>query len=164
MSIHAAHNGGYFPGLNADGSSGDLSVENRYAIMLTENLFAGEYAIAPIDDKIVWTQGPVTTANYSYAMLQVPPQGGRRAEWRETLNKYAPVMGARNTGTASNPRSIWSEGSAGWSGDLVYNDNHAEFAESPIISHTDFGGTAHRNDHLFQSAGKTDAYLIYSGN
>ncbi len=77
MSIYAQHNKtgtseGKFPGLDEGGdieastttpggggvtlaAAADGSVPaHRYAIMLDKNLFSGEYAIAPIDDKTVY--------------------------------------------------------------------------------------------------------------
>lgn len=178
LVMYAQGNKSKFPGLNADGTDGDLSVENRFAIMLRNNYFTGEYAISPSEAKTAWTTGPVTSAHYSYAMLQIPPEGGRRTEWSETLNTEAAVVGDRNLGTAAAPSSVWSHPGDPWRGSVLWNDNHVGF-ESTHVVRTNYGGysahlpdgtkqyvgpTNNPSDHLFDAAGVSDALLIHSGN
>lgn len=185
MVMYAQGNGNYFPGLNKDGRDADLSVENRLQILLEANYFTGDYAVSPSETKTVWTTGPVTSANYSYAMLHVPAAGGRRDEWFTTLNTQAIALSDRNVGTASAPLSVhaqaathiprpprpWRPLSGGygysqpdWRGTVVYNDNHVIF-ESTHLLETRYGVAApNKADDLFQSPGTDDALMIHSGN
>lgn len=181
MVMYAQGNGGYFPGLNADGTDGDLSVENRFEILLKNNYFTGEYAISPMEHRTAWTTGPVITAHYSYAMLQVPPSGQRRVEWSETLNNQAIAASDRNTGAPGAPTSVYS-GTAvpnnrfgcthrrypnTWVGSVVYNDNHVVFGqthEPDTVYGTGKAAVLNKLDHLFDSTGDHDALLVHSGN
>ncbi len=155
---------GFFPGLNPDGTHGTITVEERFKILLDVNAFTPEYLISPADsNKTDWHSGPLTTANYSYAMLQVPAQGGRHDEWAETINTQAIVLSDRNTGTTQQPASIWSARGGPWQGTVVHNDNSTGFESTDTFA-TEYAGIAHANDKLFEAAGDDDAYLIHSGN
>ncbi len=155
------------------GSDGSYPVV-RYAIMLDKNLFSGEYAIAPIDDKIPYGGGSgsggtsanyrniLSTQNFSYAMLALVDTSSvaveyqretfadyRCAEWAETMNSQAAIMADRNT-LANSPydaSSIWT-GTDPWEGSLVWNDNHAIFQTSTTAD-TRYGNHPTNGDHLF---------------
>src|SRR5690606_18902402 len=125
MVMYAQGNNSRFPGLTGqnmlfpsdgfqvnDHTKDGAFPETRYRIMLDGNYFTGEYMISPSETKTEWTTGVVTTLNFSYAMLQISDgtgsvennllapdaNAGRRAEWSETLNTEAAIMGDRNTG------------------------------------------------------------------
>ncbi len=174
MSIFAQHNKtgtseGKFPGLDEEGDletsipitttlGGDGGAPvNRYALMLDKNLFSGEYAIAPIDDKTVWTSGDdLSSQNFSYAMLAINGTDAyntyRVKEWAETLNSNAPIMCDRNVASDA---SIWEN--SGWEGSLVWNDNHAVYRNSQTFTkkgETRFGNTSGviNADKLFSTA------------
>ena len=187
MIIYAQNNktggsAGRFPGLDALGRRTKPRVQDRYRIMLEANLFTGAYAISPSDTgKTAWTTGPVTTNNYSFAMLQLPEKGERTVEWGETLNPEAIVLSNRNRGTAQQPRGPltgttkdWldlyffrvpiADYGPGWAGRVVYNDNHVQMQDGVIVPRTRYGSATHQQDHLFRSAAGDDACLIYSGN
>ncbi len=165
MSIFAQHNKtgtseGKFPGLdeegdlltsaplpNVDATPGAETGANplvRYAVLLDKNLFAGEYAIAPIDDKTVWggSSDTLSTQNYSYAMLAIgkytsppnPYHSYRIKEWAETLNSGAVIMSDRNTGSNV---SIWG---TPWEGSTVFNDNHAVYQNDFTLQTTNYAG------------------------
>ncbi len=153
--------------VNTEGGDGADPV-TRYAIMLDKNLFSGEYAIAPIDDKTVWGGGSeqLSTKNYSYAMLGLvatgtnsysePDAAARRTEWGETLNSQAPIMCDRATGGGQytgGTYSIWIQSNGAWEGSLVWNDNHAVFQNTKDLHNTRYGnlvGTySTRSDDLF---------------
>lgn len=180
LVMYADNNGGYFAGLDASGADAGLSVEHRFQVLLEANYFTGEYAVSPIEAKPPWIIGAVTTANYSYAMLQIPMAGGRRDEWSVTLSADAIVLGDRNTGTPAQPTSIHSNQprpktggigdwlwtrryGPGWSGQVVFNDNHTEYLETPVHD-TTYSRSANLSDHLFQATADDDALLIHSGN
>lgn len=174
MVMYSTDNGGYYPGLASDGSVGEIDVESRFRLLLERNFFAGDYLINPNERKTVWTAGALTSDNYSYAMLQVPDAGGRREEWRETMNADAIVISDRNTGTVANPEGVMTglprRGSGcawrsyrGWAGAVVFNDNRAEIVETHVHD-TVYGGVATADDHIFEAAGDDDAYMVHAGN
>ena len=135
----------------------------------------------------------MTTANYSFAMLQLPARGNRRAEWAETLNSDAPVLSDRNAAASgSSPTSVWSgttRANAGWSltnryypnhwiGVVLWNDNRAGFEQTHVHAttygpghhHSAYSGvpptaaSINANDDLFSAASDSDALMVHSGN
>ncbi|MEX0744969.1 MAG: type II secretion system protein [Phycisphaeraceae bacterium] len=180
LIVDAQNNSGYYTGLDVDGKPAGLAVEERFKALLDGDFFTPEYAVSPSETSPairVWQTGPFTSDHHSYAMLQVPVSGGRYEEWRETFNPAAIAVTDRNTGTASQPASIytgatrgggsgcsWRAGTyAGWAGGVAFNDNSVQFTEHHRDA-TDYAGHAHVDDHLFEAAGDDDAYLIHSGN
>lgn len=180
-------NKGYFAGLDKQGQfieskagqlegSGDgarwggqrgIDIESRFAMLIEGEFFTADYAISPseIDPAIQpWDRtSPLTSRHYSYAMLQVPEEGGRHEEWSQTLSGQAIVLSDRNLGSADKPRSIHS-GDGPWRGSVLWNDNHVAF-ENEHVYETQYGGAAPtKDDHLFESPGNDDALLIHTGN
>lgn len=174
MVTYSNGNKNRFPGINEVGENDGITVEQRYQRLIENDFFTPEYAISPMDyDNTIheWDSNvPLTSENYSYAMLQVPDTGGRRDEWSTTLNSQAITVTDRNTGSIVNPRSIHTELSdKKWRGGIVFNDNHTAF-ESGHTFETRYGKTHHgetstnKQDHLFDTSGTDDALLIHSGN
>ena len=126
MVIYANGNKERMPGLDSKGyiiyddgnrftsktgaSGNGATVEARFWIMLEDNIFSGDYIISPAETKTVWTTGKVTSANYSYAMLNIhdgmtipvsdsdrvrPNQAGRAREWRISINTQAVLLADR---------------------------------------------------------------------
>ncbi|MFW6060978.1 MAG: hypothetical protein ACODAQ_12425 [Phycisphaeraceae bacterium] len=158
----------YFPGLDKTGQPTDLTVENRFHLMLDDNLYSPDYLISPKENtgKSAWSAGPFTDKHYSYAMLQVPKEGGRYDEWQETLNADAIVLSDRNTGrnTTNQISSLQTQPNSGqWEGGVCYNDNHVT-TEDTTHFETKYGGIHNKHDHLFEPTGRDDAYLIHRGN
>lgn len=187
MVMYAQGNRSYFPGLTKDGRDDNPGVENRFSIMLNNNYFTGEYAISPVEVKTAWTTGAVSTAHYSYSMLQLPPDGGRRSEWRETLNTHAAVLSDRNTAAAGAPATgVWSGQSYGsnsfgcsnpslpttWVGSVLWNDNHVSFESTQFVAttygpHPSASSAApvqNPKDDLFHAVSSDDALMVYLGN
>ncbi len=173
MVMYAQSNRMYFPGRDRNGSIVDANVEYRFQRLLEGNYFTGEYAISPSEIKAVWTTGTVTSANYSYAMLDIDAgPGGRYNEWRDTLNTEAPAIADRNTGTdaAANVESIWSPHPGDWRGSVAYNDNHVVFETThvPLTRYTPDGvewydTSVNNADNLFAADSPDDAMMIHSG-
>lgn len=171
MVMYAQGNKGYFPGLDSAGADGRTDVAARFEILLHGNYFTGEYAVSPSETFTAWTTGPVYPHHYSYAMSQLPPTGQRRAEWSETLNTEAAVLGDRNKGTAALPHSVHTEAASypNWRGTVAYNDNHVVF-ESTHVVETAFGTGKHtvtnKADHLFaeDTTSDDDALFIHTSN
>jgi len=159
---------GFYPGLNPDGTHANIRVEDRFLELLNANAFTPEYIINPTDSRKtpydMTAGGPLTTDHYSYAMLQVPTQGGRHDEWRETINTAAIVLADRNTGTAAQPESVWSGPANPWHGTTARNDNSTFFESTHILDGLRYGSIDSDQDHLFEPTSDDDAYLIYNGN
>jgi len=166
MVMYGQSNGSFYPGFAKDGSLVDASVEHRYQVLLDGNYFTGEYIISPVEALIEWTTGPVSSANYSFAMLDINSTGERAKEWRETLNPDAVLISGRNTGTDAidNVSSIHSRRLGKWHGEIAWGDNHTSFEKSHIQS-TRFGdGQANPADNLFTPVSGDDAYMIHAGD
>lgn len=175
-----------YPPFSQDEDYENITVEGRYWKLLDGDYFTPEYAISPYETGSNITEypgtGPVVQDNYSFAMLQLPPTGARRQEWRQTLNSQSIVMSDRNTGTASQTfgyhNDRWESSSAfgcsynhrqpylkigHWVGNVLWNDNHVAFEATDTLA-TDYDGVATPDDRLFQAAGHDDALLIHTGN
>lgn len=170
MVTYANSNKDWYPGINREGLSEKLSVEDRYQILLEGDYFTPEYAISPAENNPSiheWNNKGVLTANhYSFAMLQVPEQeSDRRAEWSQTLNTQAIVVSDRNTGTKERPSSIHLDSDCGWAGNVLWNDNHVEFGNATSEFETKYGGgDLNEADRLFESDGANDALMVHTGN
>ena len=154
-----------------DGNTGDDPAA-RYALMLDENLFSGEYAVSPSETKVAWTDtsDALTEANYSYAMLAIYDGAGfQQDEWSETLNSEAIVLSDRNTAdtanaTGSDVSSIHTQKNNGdWRGSVAYNDNHVNFETTNALD-ARYGATStNTDDDLFVDDGTgSDAEMVWS--
>ncbi len=169
LVTYANSNKEWFPGIDKLGQDEGITVEQRYQILLEGDYFTPEYAISPTETEAIepWQDqdSPITSANYSYAMLQIPEQeGGRREEWSQTLNSLAIVVSDRNLASKTNPTSIHSERDEPWHGSVLWNDNHVGFEDTDELETKYGSGELNEKDRLFISAGKFDALLIHSGN
>lgn len=172
LVTYANSNKNYFVGLNPDGTTHDLRVEYRFQFLIENDYFTPEYAINPWEDYevqspiVAWDlESPFTANNYSYAMLQVPEAGGRRDEWKQTLNSQAIVVSDRNTDTKAQPRSIYNDKhDKAWQGQVLWNDNHVEFTFEDRIKTKYGNGELNEADQLFEAAGRDDALMVHSGN
>ncbi len=163
LVIYAGTNKEKMPGVNSkgyilqdDGTDNSLTgrsghggtVEARFWLLLDSNMFSGEYAISPAETKTVWTTGQVTSANYSYALLNIhsvkdtppndktrPDQSGRAREWKQTISTQAVLIAdrARIPGghIGDNYDKIYSvhtsEDDAEWAGSVGRGDGSASF-------------------------------------
>jgi type II secretory pathway pseudopilin PulG len=164
----------------------EVTVEGRYWVLLDGDYFTPEYAISPFETASNIIEypgtGPVVEQNYSFAMLQLPPNGTRLQEWKQTLNSKSVVMSDRNTGTATNTfgyhNDRWESSSAfgcsynhrqpylkigHWVGNVLWNDNHVAFEPTDTLP-TEYDGVANPADNLFRASGMDDALLIHAGN
>ncbi|QDU34585.1 hypothetical protein KS4_26560 [Poriferisphaera corsica] len=165
----------------------------RYAILIEGNFFAPEFMISPVEVKkefdpnadMTDADNLVNADKFSYAMLRIAEaetSGDTRgdkwdgysqvsAEWKETLNTLAPILGDRNTGKVavddgdadndSGISSIHTEKDGDeWKGSVAWNDNHVSF-ESDWRPVTKFGkGNQNDSDSLFADGdveGQVDA-------
>ncbi|HCD33643.1 MAG TPA: hypothetical protein DER01_14635 [Phycisphaerales bacterium] len=158
LTLFAQSNKTWYPGIDSRGqmTSTTANVENRYQLMLNQNYFAGQYIISPEETgRTTWMPGDTVTANhYSYAMLMIHPNnaGDRELEWRETSNGEAPVMADRAIGNGVGIKSIHTNPLVNvteWIGSVVWNDNHAGFVNSHLMS-TQLGDHRFDSDNLFE--------------
>lgn len=160
--IYASANHGWFAGIDPDNHTAPYTVEQRLKVLLDDRLVDSPYLINPVDDKTPWSSGPFTTANYSYALLQLPDTGGRKQEWRNTNNKDAAVVSDRLIIEGDRYRSVFTKPGK-WQGSIAWNDNHVS-RETDFTVDTVYDGHSNTDDNLFAPDGPDDAYLIYSGN
>ncbi len=182
MVLFSQGNNGFYPGFNgrdltnfstpigwSQGATNGHDVSQRFAILLIENYFTGEYIISSNEVKTVWTWGVVTKANYSYALLDLPENlaepAGRLQEWSNTINQLAPVVSDRSKvlDPTLKTASVYVNGTnpSDWQGAVVWNDNHVTFERSPILPATRYGQTDNTNDDLFTATGDADAFMSY---
>jgi len=144
-----------------------IDIPSRFAELIEGEFITPEYAVSPSETDAniqPWDRtSRMTTDHYSFAMLQVPRNGGRHTEWGQTLNSHAIVLSDRNLGTADKPRSIHSDGGP-WRGQVLWNDNHIAY-EMEHVYETQYGeAKPTKDDHLFTSPGDDDALLMHRGN
>ena len=125
-----------------------------WAAMLADNYFTPEYAVNPADDVIVafspdGSEDFDSTTHVSYTSLHPEDVGLLQAEWKETVNTAALVLGDRwqfdGTGVVNNNdfSSVWTEnGSGEWRGTLTHNDNSTAFSTTPEIEGLKYGNHA----------------------
>jgi hypothetical protein len=196
MVLFAQGNNNYYPCFNgrdltsfstpagwSQGSQDGGDTSQRLALLLLQNYFPGEYIISPAEEgnKTIWTHGTLTTANYSFAMLDLPQPPkpatstmskpvsltGRLKEWSNTTNALAPVLSDRSSMIDPSliTTSIWvtstDRSPEYWRGTVVWNDNHVTFESSSTLTKTRFGKTDNTNDDLFTATSKADAFMKY---
>jgi hypothetical protein len=147
-------------------------------LLLLQSFFTGEYAVSPAEAKTIWTQGTVTTAHYSLAMLDLPqlpaaPQGstqtasltGRWREWSSTTNTAAPVLSDRSMvqDPTLKTASLWltSTNPSDWRGQVGWNDNHVSMESGRVLKITRYGTMINNNDDLFTATSDADAMMSY---
>ena len=134
-------------------------MSTRLEILWKNNYFTADFMISPLE-LLPEASTTVTPANYSYAMLQIPVDGQRRAEWHATSNPDAPVLSDRNVGAGGEFRSILKDTNGFF---VAWNDNHVTYEKKPQLTKTRFGDVTNTDDNLFVASGNDDAYMIHSG-
>ncbi|MEM1213876.1 MAG: hypothetical protein AAGI68_16430 [Planctomycetota bacterium] len=179
MVVYAQSNKGNYPGIDASGAVVEPTLSGQFAVLLDAGSLPPDYLINPADRHPIEAVDPgsgyaVTTANHSYAGLDLTVPGGRVHAWSETLDTHEVVLGDRNTGADahSDTRSVWSARSGGWEGMVVWNDNSTSYELThlvdtgyfvPLSSPGAMAGGRHWNnsDNLFEAAGAHDAWLVH---
>ncbi|MAX24092.1 MAG: hypothetical protein CMJ19_06255 [Phycisphaeraceae bacterium] len=176
LVLFSQGNNTYYPGINTIGNvlTNTSGVAIRFRELLDDNYFTGEYVISPSETKTALTQSnvPVTTNNYSYALLEMVTTGtsGNRAnEWRDTSNSEAVVISdrAKLNNTTANVKSVHTNPATGtneWRGSMGFNDNHVTFEATHNQVDTQYGDDSTTNDNLFSESGKSNALMIYAGS
>ncbi|MEM6504099.1 MAG: prepilin-type N-terminal cleavage/methylation domain-containing protein [Planctomycetota bacterium] len=155
-TLPALANGDDFEGSGISGKSFAV----RLAIMLNDSLFTPDYLVSPGDTATVAQAGVTTdedgdgvpegrlttgtTPKFSYAGLEqianvkisADEQTARKAEWRETFNTRAILVGDR---IVSGGGSVWTKTGSPWQGTVVRNDNSTTFESDRVIENTRYG-------------------------
>lgn len=195
MVLFAQGNNNYYPCFNgrdltsfttpagwSQGARDGRDTSQRFSLLLLQNFLTGEFIVSPAEAKKIWTQGTLTTANYSYAMLDLPqpptfatatmtqpaPLDGRLKEWSSTINTLAPVLSDRSMviDPTMKTTSLWvtstnSSSPTNWCGTVAWNDNHLSFETSSTLKKTRYGQTDNTDDDLFTATGDADAFMSY---
>lgn len=179
-----AHSVKVMYGNNIVGTGPDINGADpavRFAIMLAENMFNGEFIISPADaGKLIWTTTgiPLTAEYFSFAMQRIdlespigrfhPDRFNRNSEWANTMNASAPIIGDRNLGgdrytSAGDPGTVHSiHDEDEWIGTVGYGDNHVNLEHTHETKATRFGrAPINQVDNLFDeryTENKVDEY------
>ena len=211
LVTYSQSNNNYYPGLTSKGdivadedidpttTDTGATTQGRWGILIEGNYFTGEYIISPSETKTEFTTNagqnntgtagtsPISTENYSYALLQISNDGdganndtndpgspednsGRRREWKDTLNTLAPIVTDRARVANNSLYSVHTSAPEAadeddWRGSVAWNDNHSGF-ETTVILQTRYGsGETNTNattgtggsDHLFADQNTTIA-------
>lgn len=169
LVLFSQGNNTYYPGFDTLGQPlADTTVEFRFQELLDDNYFTGEYIISPSETKTAMQTTGVrpTTANYSYAMLNLSVLDSvRNMEWRDTSNSEAVVLSDRAVGNGKDGaiKSVHTNPSTDttqWRGSVGFNDNHVTFEATHDMLTTQYGEAQFINDNLFDTVG---ASMVYEG-
>lgn len=191
LLIFANGNNQWFAGLNRTGGGDTSNTWLKGAVQVSTqsnfgdpayrlrrlaelDFFAGNYMIAPVEDKKSWSAGPLNTSNFSYALLSVQtllPQ--RINEWRATNNTEAVVLADRIIPNGVPYfKSVWTRpkqtGYDEWRGNVCWNDNHVSLEDDMTVTTTYGSGRtkkSHTDDNMFieeDALGRrSDCWLVY---
>ena len=127
------------------------TVRFRLSLLLEFNILPPEFVISPFDPgKTPARMGAdgkylptITTANFSYAMLDITPGTEREKEWSNyNANSASVAISDRSLAivppgdslkTTSYHVKSTSTSSSAWKGQVVWNDNHVTFEQDGII-------------------------------
>lgn len=117
--------------------------------------FTGGYMVSPSETKKVWSAGPLFTANFSYALLEMIDTPQRYNEWRATNNSEAVVISDRAIANGTNGfKSVHTNpkttATIDWRGSVGWNDNHVTF-EPDFTVNTKYGRKSNVDDNLFSN-------------
>ncbi len=186
MATYAGDHNERFPGTDSkgfllrdvDGDSADWmpltkhggTIEGRFWLMLNNNNFSGDYIISNAETKTTWTTGEVSSAHYSYAMLNIhsdgnalasdvvqPDQSARAREWKATVDARAVLLSdrARIPGgkIGDNYDKIYSiytsEEEQVWAGNVAFGDGSAGFITDTLVDTYWTNGPGVKADRLF---------------
>jgi prepilin-type N-terminal cleavage/methylation domain-containing protein len=171
--IFSQSNQFFLPGLSSGGQPLQASVSNtgsttqrgdhvgaRFWVLLSGQFIPSDMLSNPQESLTArWTSNQVDTTMYSYAMLAIntnfAPNAARRAEWKDNANSQAALISDRNVGSGSTDttvQSLWTTREGDWKGNVVWGDNHAEFATSHDGFTTRYLSASNTNDNLFNPA------------
>ena len=170
MTVAEVNETGTFTGWR--GTSNGRNSSAVFAIALNQEVFTPEYLINPEDGEALpvggadtdldWSGNPDNEANnFSYANLywqensnNTLQEEGRVAEWQETVNSEAIVLGDRIIGSGNTRSSLWTDTDSGeWEGTITSNDNSTEYVNTDEGFDTRYGNNSITNDSLFETDG-----------
>jgi prepilin-type N-terminal cleavage/methylation domain-containing protein len=177
--IFSQSNQFFLPGLSSGGSElvdGASTTGNsgmggrpgaRFWVLLQGQFIPADMLANPQESlSAKWTSNAVTTAMYSYAVLDIYSTvtnfAARRAEWKDNANSTAMLISDRNTGTGmtdTTVQSLWTTQPGDWKGNMVWGDNHAEFSTTHTGLSTRYLSTSNTNDSIFANETGGNAFM-----
>lgn len=187
--LNATDHPGRFPNQPATQTGAHPAV--RFRELIDERLIDSRYLLSPaeVKDPLIEDADALTTANYSYALLQIAIVADHRTtDWRGTNNGQAVVIADRAVSSDANGgasgggggsqtliKSVHTDPGASekeWKGSVGFNDNHVNFETDELVD-TVYGSQRHKtltpDDNLFQADPSTgyalsggDAILVWS--
>ncbi|MCX5661788.1 MAG: hypothetical protein NTW19_19080 [Planctomycetota bacterium] len=112
----------------------------RWWIVFSITSFRRELLLNPLDTAKAYAWGPMTTANFSHAMLRITGTSSdreRRAMWRDDNNALTVLLCDRNTGAGNADNqvsSLWTRRPGDWQGHVAWGDGHSTFERSQFVS------------------------------
>ncbi|MEM1353399.1 MAG: prepilin-type N-terminal cleavage/methylation domain-containing protein [Planctomycetota bacterium] len=179
MTVAEVNATGTYTGYNA-GSNGRNS-SGVFAIALNTDSFTPDYLLNPVeingqavggtDTDLDFDDNPAgDPINFSYANLfwqesgTGPQEGPRVAEWKESYNTQAIVIGDRRIGSGTTRSSLWTqEGEGRWEGTITRNDNSTGYEQSDEGYTTQYGGNTVEEDSLFETDGTVNGAAAPTG-
>ena len=153
------HSNEQYPGIDGEGQVTDSDPAGRFLVLLTRDRDPLEPVILvnPVDDATTVWDGvsTFTSANHSYALLDISEPGARRKRWSNEIDASTPLISDRNTATdGKSTASVWND--TQWEGAVGWGDGHVTFENSPVVD-TSMASA----DHLF-AGGPDDAWLRHN--
>ena len=163
-----------FAGLGGDiGYLGDIDsrlASTRMWLLLKNNLLTPEWIISPLDTGKIEASIALTTANFSYALLDISPDAPNRVnEWAATANRHGAVVSDRSKAIVPPGDSLTTTSlhvttttidSRDWRGGVAWNDNHVTFEFDGIMP-TRYGTLNTVEDDIFVDI-KGDGLMCYN--
>lgn len=157
---YAQSNGQAFAGLGTDPTTypdrNFALASERYRLLLDQNLFTGEYLVSPLEaGKTIWTTGPLTTANLSFALLDIAAGTAREKEWSHyDADTLAAIVSDRSKVIDPTLRrmsvhvSTKTAATNDWRGGVGWNDNHVSYEDDALVK-TRYDELKTEQDDLF---------------
>ena len=148
-----------FPGIDAEGNAFAADPAARFFTLVSIPLdpLDPRMLVTPTDTATTVWDGvsPFTSANHSYALLDISELGTRRKKWSNGMDASTPLISDRNTATdGKSTASVWN--STSWKGAVGWPDGHVTFESTPVVV-TSMASA----DHLF-AGGPDDAWLRHN--
>jgi len=123
-------------------AAGD-QVEARWWLLASRGYVTGELLVSKFDHKTAWTTGSMTSAHYSYAMLDIDDRvngsaAPRNHAWQTSMESGAALLSDRNVGPvdpdATTVQSVSTRRPGRWIGSVAFNDGHAQIFTAPVVT------------------------------
>jgi hypothetical protein len=180
MTVAEVNDSGTYTGWR--GTSNGRNSSGVFAVALNTDTFTPEYLLSPVEEGGAAVGGTDTDldffenpdnepVNFSYANLYFqenatgPQEGGRVAEWKESFNTEAIVLGDRMIDSGTTKSSLWTtRGEGRWEGTITRNDNSTGYENTDEDYTTRYGNTTVEEDSLFVTDGLVNGAAAPNAN